>query len=203
MITVNFVAARDSIPTRGSQTEADQKSAQVSRTSPTVGEVMTAPPTRSRNMEPQSDQSYDDEQAHLTRDCDHRDSSCTSASRNQGSGERSEKSLRERASNHVLASDTVMIDIVGPGWHGTSAIEERTQAARVGFPWGYASEGFVRNIAQEDGDGWGALIENGTEEVKVKEVEGELKVAIVSNNLEGHSQNKAFEKLCHLLPRSK
>lgn len=149
-------------------------------------------------------------------------SSQGSGSSSEGSGGRREHQHEKGGSHRVLASDTVLIDIVGPGWHGASEIAQRTQATGADFPRkddASTTAGFVRNVVGGEGDGWGALSGIGTGEGedgrreaerakeegenKTEGVEGVLKIAIVSNTLEEHSQNKAFEKLCRLLPRLK
>lgn len=142
--------------------------------------------------------------------------------------------LHEYTSARVLASNTVVVDVVGPGWHGAADIEKLTYAGRgltghdhEGSAVGQISMG---GSSHDIGDGIGDFLDDPSanmsgnhiwhyetekwdrsgdqggskgQTIRVDKIAGVLRVAIVSSTLEGHSQNIAFEKLSHVLPRSR
>lgn len=148
----------------------------------------------------------------------------------------------------VAASDTVLVDVVGPGWNGAEEIQDRIDTARKSNDVGV----HVRKPGSLDGDDWifrnghgddgDAIVEmrldRGSKHGVTKDVsmshdsdgdrigekelggegsaspggkgvdgrkswdgqsetsQGTTRIAIVSNNLQDHSQNRAFVKLC-------
>lgn len=79
-------------------------------------------------------------------------------------GSANKTALHEYTSARVLASDAVVVDVVGPGWHGAASIEKLTYADRglTGHDHGGSAVGqiFMGGSSHDIGDGIGDSVDD-------------------------------------------